>query len=65
MVKKTNEDAILIKKLIEKKMPAWQISKQYGIKKQKLATGNIMKLKPLLKEAPISYMINIHLVSLL
>ena len=48
MGKKTNEDAVLIKRLIKEGMPAWQISKKYGIKKQKI--GNIMKLKQLVGE---------------
>ena len=37
MGKKTNEDAVLIKRLIKEGMPAWQISKKYGIKKQKIS----------------------------
>ena len=37
MVKKTIEDAILIKRLLDKKMLAWQISKKYGIRKQKIS----------------------------
>ena len=49
MGKKTNEDAIFIKKLIEKKMPARKISKQYGIKKQKISNWKHHEIKTVIK----------------
>ena len=49
MGKKINEDDILIKKLIEKKMPAWKISKQYGIKKQKISYWKYHDIKTVIK----------------
>ena len=65
MGKKTNEDAILIKKLIEKKMPAWKISKQYGIKKQKISYWKYHDIKTVIKrrskltDEDIKYMIKL------
>ena len=36
-MEKTFKDANLIKRLLDKKMPACQISKKYGIRKQKIS----------------------------
>ena len=49
MGKKTIEDAILIKKLLDKKMPAWQISKKYGIRKQKISYWKHHEIKTVIK----------------
>ena len=49
MGKKTNEDAILIKRLLDKKMKTWQISKKYGIKKQKISYWKHHEIKTVIK----------------
>ena len=50
MVKKTNEDAVLYKRLIKEGMPAWQISKKYGIKKQKVSYWKNHDIKTVIKQ---------------
>lgn len=65
MGKKTNEDAVLIKRLIKEGMPAWQISKKYGIKKQKIRYWKHHEIKTFLKrgskltDEDIQYMIKL------
>ena len=65
MGKKTNEDAILIKRLIKEGMPAWQISKKYEIKKQKISYWKHHEIKTVIKrrsklpDEDIQYMIKL------
>ena len=65
MGKKTIEDAILIKRLLDKKMKAWQISKKYGIKKQKFSYWKHHEIKTVIKrrskltDEDIKYMIQL------
>ena len=65
MGKKTNEDAILIKRLLKEGMPACQISKKYGIKKQKISywkkneIKTVINRKSKLTEEDVKYMIKL------
>ena len=65
MGKKTNEDAILIKRLIKEKMPEWQIAQKYGFKKQKVSywkyhdIKTVIKRRSKLKDEDIQYMIKL------
>ena len=65
MGKKTNEDAILIKRLIKEKMPEWQIAQKYGFKKQKVSywkyhdIKTVIKRKIKLNDEDIQYMIKL------
>ena len=65
MVKKTIEDAILIKRLIDKGMKTCLISKKYGIKKQKVTywknreIQNVINRRSKLTNDDIQYMIKL------
>ena len=65
MGKKTNEDAILIKRLIKEGMPAWQISKKHGTKKQKISywkhheIKTVIRRKSKLTDNDINYMVKL------
>ena len=65
MGKKTNEDAILIKRLIKEKMPEWQMAKKYWFKKQKVSywkyhdIKTVINRKSKLTDNDINYMIKL------
>ena len=65
MGKKTNEDAILIKRLIKEGMKECQIAKKYNIRKQKVSywknhdIKTVINRKSKLTEEDVKYMIKL------
>ena len=65
MGKKTNEDAILIKRLIKEGMKECQIAKKYNIRKQKVSywknhdIKTVIKRRSKLSDEDIQYMIKL------